>query len=129
MTFCPTAGRPYRDKPRLYGSRSEWSQESDNAFFLDFGEANTPSHWALEGRYQGHTHRLSWHETCVYESPWLITELDPETLVPTHVVAKEAWKEGVEVDLHPAAEMMVLMHALRHDASYLVEAITGERRS
>ncbi|MCB1101148.1 MAG: putative selenate reductase subunit YgfK [Kiritimatiellae bacterium] len=129
VTFCPTAGRPYRDKPRLYGSRSEWSQESDNAFFLDFGEANTPSHWALEGRYQGLTHRLSWHETCVYETPWLIAELDPETLVPTHVVAKEAWKEGVEVDLHPAAEMMVLMHALRHDASYLVEAITGERRS
>ncbi len=33
-TFCPTAGEPYRDKPRLYLDRAEFEAQSDNAFML-----------------------------------------------------------------------------------------------
>ncbi|MDH3471972.1 MAG: FAD-dependent oxidoreductase, partial [Acidimicrobiia bacterium] len=32
VTFCPTSGEPYKDKPRLYLNRQEFEAETDNAF-------------------------------------------------------------------------------------------------
>lgn len=53
-TFCPTAGMPYRDKPRLYLDRTEFEAEDDNAFmiFRNGGE------WSMDARYRGETHHL-----------------------------------------------------------------------
>jgi len=33
-TFCPTAGRPFRDKPRVFFDRGDFEAETDNAFML-----------------------------------------------------------------------------------------------
>ena len=33
-TFCPTSGKPYADKVRLYNDQEEFAQESDNAFMI-----------------------------------------------------------------------------------------------
>jgi putative selenate reductase len=129
VTFCPTAGRPYRDKPRLYGTRREWEQERENAFFLTIGDGNASPHWILKGRYEGHTHSLGWNGKLTYESPRLTAELDPETLAPLHVEVKSPWLEGDTVRLRPAAEMMVLLSALRGDARYLAEVLVGGRLS
>jgi putative selenate reductase len=53
-TFCPTSGRPFHDKPRLYLNRSEFEAQDDNAFMvLKNGNA-----WAMDARFQGQTHRL-----------------------------------------------------------------------
>jgi len=45
-TFCPTAGEPYRDKPRLYLDRPEFEAQEDNAFmvFRDAGQ------WVMDAR-------------------------------------------------------------------------------
>ncbi len=34
VTFCPTADRPWRDKPRLYLNREEFEAQTDNAFMF-----------------------------------------------------------------------------------------------
>jgi putative selenate reductase len=34
VTFCPTADRPWRDKPRLYLDRDDFEAQTDNAFMF-----------------------------------------------------------------------------------------------
>jgi len=53
-TFCPTAGQPYRDKPRLYLDREEFEAQQDNAFMVFRNEAL----WAMDARWQGVTHHI-----------------------------------------------------------------------
>ena len=53
-TFCPTAGAPYRDKPRLYLNRDDFEAQTDNAFMIS-RDANT---WAIDARRDGETQHL-----------------------------------------------------------------------
>ena len=53
-TFCPTAGRPWHDKPRLYLDRAEFEAQQDNAFMVFRNEAR----WAMDARWQGVTHHI-----------------------------------------------------------------------
>ena len=66
-TFCPAAGEPYRDKPRLYLDRQEFEAQQDNAFmvFRETGPGQTES-WAICGRWAGETHRLEHDEAAVH---------------------------------------------------------------
>ena len=57
-TFCPTAGRPYQDKPRLYLDREEFEAEDDNAFMVFRDEGA----WSMDARYRGETHHLDLDE-------------------------------------------------------------------
>jgi putative selenate reductase len=50
-TFCPTSGRPFRDKPRLYLNRNDFEQQADNAYLVTrHGDT-----WHIEARYDGKT--------------------------------------------------------------------------
>ena len=51
VTACPTSGRPYVDKPRLYLDRADFEAQASNAFML-LGSG------VIEGRFDGATHRL-----------------------------------------------------------------------
>ena len=53
-TFCPTAGMPYQDKPRLYLDRTEFEAEDDNAFMI----FRNGGDWSMDARYGGETHHL-----------------------------------------------------------------------
>jgi putative selenate reductase len=53
-TFCPTAGSPWRDKPRLYLARTAFEAEHDNAFMV-FQDGDT---WSMDARYKSETHQL-----------------------------------------------------------------------
>jgi putative selenate reductase len=53
-TFCPTAGRPYHDKPRLYLDRQEFEAQQDNAFMVFRNEGR----WAMDARWQGATQHI-----------------------------------------------------------------------
>ena len=50
-TFCPTAGKPYRDKPRLYLDRKEFEKEKYNAFMVFRNEGE----WSMDARFKGET--------------------------------------------------------------------------
>ncbi len=54
VTFCPSAGRPYRDKPRLYFRRPDFDGESDNAFL----PCRLPDGMGMLARWHGKLHRL-----------------------------------------------------------------------
>ena len=53
-TFCPAAGAPYRDKPRLYLDRAEFEAQTDNAFML----LRQGEEWAMDARWRGATHHI-----------------------------------------------------------------------
>jgi putative selenate reductase len=54
VTFCPTADRPWRDKPRLYLHRVDFEAETDNAFmFIRHHGAR-----GLRARFEGSLHQL-----------------------------------------------------------------------
>ncbi len=53
-TFCPTVGRPYTDKPRIFFHRGDFEAESDNAFML----LTIDGRPAIQGRFEGTTRQL-----------------------------------------------------------------------
>ncbi len=53
-TFCPTIGKPWRDKPRVFFDRGDFEAENDNAFML-LRIGGLP---AMQARFQGKTHQL-----------------------------------------------------------------------
>lgn len=106
-TFCPTAGRPYQDKPRLYVSKSEFEAQESNAFrFTGSGESRT-----IAGRFENETHILTPKGAgFVYSAPGLSVELDEKlNLIGAPDVAAA---EGAELSLVPAAIMKVLLSGI-----------------
>ncbi|MDX2437365.1 MAG: FAD-dependent oxidoreductase, partial [Acidobacteriota bacterium] len=76
VTFCPTAGQPWRDKPRLYFHRGDFEDQGNNAFML-------LRHGGLRGiqaRFEDKLHELFDGDTLSYRSPYISLSLDPETL-------------------------------------------------
>ena len=104
VTFCPTAGAPYRDKPRLYLNREEWAAEPDNAFML-FPEEDG---WRMEGRFGGRTHVLQRRKARLeYRSPGLQAHLNLPAFDVAAISAASPVATG-EHSLRPAAEMYLL---------------------
>jgi putative selenate reductase len=113
VTFCPTAGAPYRDKPRLYLHRGDFEAQEDNAFMLLRGEDGT----ILEGRWSGETHRVSLNGELIYESPAAVVRIDPETW-EVHSAEPGTAATG-RVSLEPAAAMYALLRGLRDSVPHL----------
>jgi putative selenate reductase len=102
VTACPTSGRPYLDKPRLYLDRGDFEAERSNAFML-LGDG------VVEGRFDGQTHRVAVTDGHVeYTAPGMRAVLDRETFDLV-----EAWPagaaEGPAVSVRPAAVMATLL--------------------
>ncbi|HAL91801.1 MAG TPA: putative selenate reductase subunit YgfK [Verrucomicrobia bacterium] len=106
-TFCPTAGRPYADKPRLYVSKSEFEAQADNAFRITGSGASR----AIAGRFAGATHTLAPKGAGFeYRAPGLSVELNAK-LQPKGAPAVSA-PEGASVGLVPAAIMAALLRGI-----------------
>lgn len=113
VTFCPTAGSPYRDKPRLYLDRDDFENQEDNAFMLVEG----PGGWAIESRWAGETHRVEVDGAIVYRAPGATVRLDPNTW---RMLGGEApaRAEG-DLSLVPAAASYALLVSLRSSMPFL----------
>jgi putative selenate reductase len=117
-TFCPTAGEPYRDKPRLYISRTEFEDQQDNAFMV----FRQPETWAMEARWQGETHRLELNSRLVYHAPAFSAKLDTQTFKPMQINVNEGVEAGEVLSLEPAASMYVLLNGLKNSLPFLPTA-------
>ena len=107
-TFCPTAGRPYADKPRLYVSKSEFEAQKDNAFRI----TGTGAARKIAGRFGGETHELAPKAAGYkYRAPGMSVELDAG-LKPAGQPKVAAAAEGVYLGLAPAAAMAVLLRGI-----------------
>jgi putative selenate reductase len=108
-TFCPTAGLPYVDKPRLYLNEADFAAQSDNAFMLLEGGA-------MAGRWNGETHRITRNGDLTYETPAATVHVDP---VSWRVTGADASGTIEGIDLRPAAAMYALLDGLASSAPYL----------
>jgi putative selenate reductase len=117
VTFCPTAGEPYKDKPRLYLNRAEFEAESGNAFMM-FDDGITA---AMDGRFEGETHRIELNGSLRYQSPALTATIDPGDFSIREATAGD----GVP-SLKPAAEMYAVLTGLRHSMPHIPTAEGGE---
>ncbi len=128
VTACPTSGRPYVDKPRLYLDRTDFEAQSTNAFML-LGDG------AIEGRFNGATHRLdrrAGEVTCAYWAPAVRAILDATTFAVLEAepmgMPAEATADGERICLEPAAVMATLMAGITGSLPHLPTAARGGSR-
>ena len=107
VTFCPTAGRPYRDKPRFFVAAAEFAAQSDNAFRLVFAA----DRWTLQGRFGGELHQLTLGRTLEYTSPHLAVKLDPESWAMREARAEAS--SPAAPSLEPCAVLYALLRGVR----------------
>ena len=117
-TFCPTAGKPYRDKPRLYLDRADFEAQEDNAFLLVEGAAGR----AIEVRWAGETHRVEVDGAITYRTPRLSVRLDPATWQVLEARAESGAAEGEELSLELCAAAYALLVSLDGSAPFLPAA-------
>ena len=102
-TFCPTAGRPYADKPRLYVSESEFLSQPDNAYRI----TGTGASRSISARIAGATHTLTPIPGGYrYTTPSFTIDLTP-ALAP--LTAPVLTSPTDRLTLLPAAAMKVLL--------------------
>ncbi len=107
-TFCPTAGRPYQDKPRLYSSESEFLAQENNAFRIS-GSGTARS---IAGRFDGETHRLvPTPDGYSYSRPGFSVDLSP-ALVPLAAPVLSSALKATALSLLPAAILYTLLTSL-----------------
>jgi putative selenate reductase len=114
-TFCPTAGKPYRDKPRLYLDRADFEAEEDNAFLL----VETAAGRAIEMRWAGETHRVEVNGAVTYRTPRLTARLDPASWELLEGEAGPGASEGEALSLVPAATAYALLMGLAGSMPFL----------
>ncbi|NCA82946.1 MAG: putative selenate reductase subunit YgfK [Opitutae bacterium] len=115
-TFCPTAGRPYQDKPRIYAHKGEFEAQADNAFRITGAGASRK----IAGRFAGATHTLAPQGAgFVYRAPGLSVALDAD-LQPAGAPEVSA-PEGASLGLVPAAVMKVLLCGIAPEQLPVVE--------
>jgi len=104
VTFCPTAGSPYRDKPRLYASKSEFEAQTDNAFRI----TGTGAARKISGRFGGVTCTLTPQGAgYMYAAPGWQVQVDAN-LQPVGAPSVTASADA-PLSLVPAAIMSVLL--------------------
>jgi putative selenate reductase len=107
-TFCPTAGAPYRDKPRFWMDREGYLEAAGDAFRME----RSPDGLVIEARLGGQEHRLVLGDECAeYRSAQVRATLGGEPLRITAWEAAGALAEGTTVDLAPFATLLALANA------------------
>ncbi|NND48263.1 MAG: putative selenate reductase subunit YgfK [Woeseiaceae bacterium] len=118
-TFCPTSGRPYRDKPRLYLDRADFEAQSDNAFMV-FREKNA---WSLDARLHGARHRIELNGKLDYTGPSFSARIDPLTF---EVERAEMTRRDDTYSLEPCAAMFVLLNGIQRSLPFLPAALPAD---
>ncbi len=115
VTACPTAGRPYVDKPRLYLDREDFEAQDGNAFRLHASDH-------VEGRFDGASHHLEVGHgkdegRLIYRAPGLHVVLDQATFKVLEATTNgitpvgSASTDGAR-SLEPAAVMATLLSGI-----------------
>ncbi len=107
-TFCPTAGEPYKDKPRLYLNRQDFEAQSENAFIL----TREGDSQVIEGRWGGETHRLELNGDLRYRSPALNARFGTADLSLIEATPGDAATDGQELSLEACASMYVVLRGV-----------------
>jgi len=102
-TFCPSAGRPYMDKPRIYYDEAAFLNEEEQAFRYLRADRR------VEGRFAGETHSLRLEESLIYERPGLKVQLHPSA---HNLLGAEGDLIQSTLSLESAVVMLTLLEGL-----------------
>jgi putative selenate reductase len=107
-TFCPTAGAPYRDKPRFWIDPEGFREAAGDAFRME----RTRDGLVIEARLAGQTHRLEVGPTETrYRGGQVAARFTTGSWQLTDWEAQGTLAEGSTVDLSPCATLLVLTQA------------------
>ena len=120
VTACPTSGRPYVDKPRLYLDRADFEAQASNAFML-LGDG------VMEARFGDRTHRISVNGRIEYTAPGFRAVLDCDTFALVEATPTGA-AEGEPLSLQPAAVMATLLAGVTGSLPQIPTAAAGGSR-
>ena len=120
VTVCPTSGRPYVDKPRLYLDRADFEAQDSNAYML-LGDG------VMEARIDGGTHRISIDGRIEYTAPGFRAVLDRDTFALLEATPTGA-ADGEVLSLQPAAVMATLLAGVTGSLPHIPTAAAGGSR-
>jgi putative selenate reductase len=123
VTACPTSGKPYEDKPRLYLNQAEFDGQASNAFMVKReGDEVT-----ISARFDDETHSLSINGTVEYVSPLVKASFD-EAFNLLSASAGDAVSDADEISLEAAATMFALWKGLDTSMPEIPVASNGGTR-
>ena len=122
VTACPTSGKPYLDKPRLYLDRTDFEAQASNAFML-LGDGR------IEGRFDGATHRVQrgGDGTLEYAAPGFRALLDRSTFAVLDATITDA-PDGARLTTQPAAVMATLLVGITGSLPHIPTVAGGGSR-
>ncbi len=120
VTVCPTSGKPYVDKPRLYLDRADFEAQDSNAYML-LGNG------VIEARVEGRTHRLAVNGRLEYTAPQFRATLDRDTFALLDATPTGA-ADGETLSLEPAAVMATVLAGVTGSMPHIPTAATGGTR-
>jgi putative selenate reductase len=123
VTACPTSGKPYEDKPRLYLNQAEFDDQHDNAFMI----VKNGDESMISARFAGKTHRMSINGEVNYLSPTMTATFDDSFNLLSSRPGTAA-SDGDEISLEPAAIMYALWKGLDESMPELPLAQDGGTR-
>jgi putative selenate reductase len=120
VTVCPTSGRPYVDKPRLYLDRADFEAQDSNAYML-LGDG------VMEARIGGRTHRIAIDARIEYTAPGFRAVLDRDTFALLEATPTGA-ADGEVLSLEPAAVMATLLAGVTGSLPHIPTAAASGSR-
>jgi len=116
-TFCPTTGRPFADKPRLFLDEASFRQQTDNAFRVIEHNGD----WRIQAVLGGRHHDLEVGDTLRYRSAGVELRLAPDTLeILESRLTGDAPAEPIS--LRPCATMLAIFLGLRNSVPWIPAA-------
>ncbi len=115
-TFCVHKGKPYREKPRLFLSESDFKSEDDNAFYIEKDKKG----WTMRRREGGKECRLSaasGADEMAFQNDWLSLILSPSDFRVKTMELKRDFQG--EFSLVAPAEMYVILKGVTTSLPFL----------
>lgn len=117
VSFCPTSGQPYQDKPRFFLHKPDFIIQENNAFMLFKDEEARIIH----GRFHNELHELLLDGELVYRTPKLEMHLNSQNLEIQDMCLLANLPDG-KISLASCATLLALLQGLGTSMPYLPSA-------
>ena len=122
VPFCPSAGSPFLDKPRVWLDADGFAADPRDAYRFS---RTDDGGLLLQAHLAGQSHELRWGDGAAsYRSPQLEAQLDPVTGDLLDWQGRTPLADGQVLDLDPLATLLVLRHAVA-DIGALSASLAG----
>ena len=106
--FCPTAGKPYSDKIRLYNDIEEFNGQSDNAFMI----FNNNNSWSVKAKFNDDVHELHLGNELICSNSEVCLNIDKKTFKVQNIAKNKNTNKSVS--LKNFAIMYTLLDGMRN---------------